>query len=80
MTPKEKAQQLISNFKKFAYYPQTDNDEIFVEKINHNARQCALVCVDEILSLRMCHAMGRDDKYSESEFWEKVKEEINNYK
>ena len=48
------------------------------EKVeNKNAIKCAIICVDEILNLRMAHAMGRDGEYSEAEFWEELKKEIN---
>lgn len=49
MTPKEKAEELINSFKHYAYYPKTNDDDVFVEKLNQNAKHCALICVDEII-------------------------------
>jgi len=61
MTPKEKAQEIFDK-----YFEQMDNDEWI-----HNydqAKQCALICCDEVLGY-----MGADRGY---EFWTEVKKEI----
>jgi hypothetical protein len=49
MTPKEKAEELVHKFKKYSYYPKTNNDMLFVNELNNNAKQCALIAVDEII-------------------------------
>ena len=54
MTPKEKAMEIAMKFDK-----QGETD---------NAKQCALICVDEILEIYQL------DDYS---FWKEVKQEIN---
>ena len=43
--PQEKAEELVYKFKKYAYYPKTDDDELFVNELNKNAKQCALLAV-----------------------------------
>ena len=60
MTPKEKARKLISKFSsKLPWYSEKDN--------LNKAKQCALVCVDEIQKVT---------NY-EINYWEEVKQEIN---
>ena len=70
MMPKEKAKELVREFKKYAYYPKTKNDEIFIKELKENAKQCALIAVNEILNLN-----DIDGEYS---FYLKVKQEIEN--
>jgi len=71
MTPaKSKAKKLIGRFKSCA------NGAVGSESLFKNSRKCALICVDEILKLRMIHNIGRDINYSEGEFWKEVKSEI----
>ena len=43
MTPKEKAKELVDRFKKL------DTTFDGVDVLCHEAKQCALICVDEIL-------------------------------
>lgn len=78
MTPKEKAQELILEFKKFAYYPQTDDDELFVKEINKNAKQCALLHVEQILKLELVQPIIRYgmNYVSVSGYYNEVKNEI----
>ena len=62
MTPKEKAEKLISKFSsKLPFYNANDNLS--------KAKQCALICVDEIQNTF---------KGGENEilYWEEVKQEI----
>jgi hypothetical protein len=70
MTPKEKAEELVREFKKYAYYPKTKDDEIFVNELKTNAKQCALIAVDEILNL--------DIYQSDQWYWQEVKQQIEN--
>ena len=60
MTPKEKAQELLNKF------IQTNGNAFF-------AKECALISVDEILTIRLVNK----DSYL-STYWGKVKEEIQN--
>jgi hypothetical protein len=62
MTPKEKAKELAMKFDK---YGETDN-----------AKQCALVAVDEIIKALEIDA-GNWIKWNETKkYWNKVKQEI----
>ena len=70
MTPKEKAEELVHEFKKFAYYPTTNDDVLFVNQLNFNAKQCALIAVDEILNAVTAIADKRYD------YWKEVKQEL----
>jgi hypothetical protein len=66
MTPKEKAQELVREFKKYAYYPKTKDDEIFVKEIKENSKQCALIAVDFAIEYNDFHI----------EFLQEIKQEI----
>jgi hypothetical protein len=70
MTPKEKANELVREFKKYAYYPKTKDDEIFVKEIKENSKQCTLIAVNEILKEYWSHDTKRRD------WWQEVKQEI----
>jgi hypothetical protein len=72
MEAKEKAKELVREFKKYAYYPKTKDDELFVKEINENAKQCALIAVDEIIDL-LWHTHKNETEYR---YWTKVKQEI----
>lgn len=67
MTPKEKAVELYNN------YYQHVADGAYPEL---NAKQCALICVDEIL--KELDNFGNDDGYqfSRVEYYQQVKQEI----
>ncbi len=68
MTPKEKAEELVHNFKKYSYYPTTNDDVLFVNQLNYNAKKCALIAVNQILEII----------YSNYDFqyWQEVKQEL----
>lgn len=68
MTPKEKAIDLI---KKFTLYLGTDikGNECFVNELE--AKQCALITVDELLLLSLWTDSAIYD------YWKEVKKEIN---
>lgn len=79
MTPKEKANELVREFKKYAYYPKTKDDEIFVKEIKENSKQCALIAVDEILNSNPhSNPLTTDLGISLSlyDYWKEVKQEI----
>jgi hypothetical protein len=66
MTPKEKAQEL---FGKYAMYLRANL--MYDEEANEDAKQCALIAVDEILdTIKWC--IGD----SQVEYWQEVKKEI----
>lgn len=73
MTPKEKAKELVYKFQKHALGICEDPIQI------HNAKQCALICVDEMISLYCIH--NSDDikvtiKTEQFDYWQEVKQEI----
>jgi hypothetical protein len=70
MTPKQKAEELVNKFKKHSY----TNMFSFREESNlHNAKQSALIAVDEILNHHSQEqGLYRIDIY----YWQQVKQEI----
>ena len=80
MTPKEKAEQLIDKF-----YQTTPNEAWINEPIGiakeykafNQAKECALIAVDEIIQL-LDHTPLIDDDYAEHiiNYWNIVKQEI----
>lgn len=84
MTPKEKASQLIDKYRTFVVMW---TGGVAVE--NENVKQCALICVDEIITqlqeiVKTDSCVFTNEKgdrlyaYDVSEFWEEVKKEITN--
>lgn len=70
MTEREKANELISIHSSTLMYFNVELDEW--EDSTQHAKQCAIICVDEIL--KQCE----DANYGMfSLFWEEVKQEIN---
>ncbi len=74
MTPKEKANELIENYRN-AYPTYTSN------RLNiHQAKRCALIAVDEILNLDLHNVGDYKDFDTPSEwyisYWMEIKEEI----
>ena len=63
MTPKEKAIELFDK-----YFEATNN--------YYQAKQCALIAVDEILDLKHIVTLRRNMHEMELEFWDEVKQEI----
>ena len=70
MTPKEKAEELVG------LYYEVDGDSIYDGITWGMAKQCALICVDEMLESlwRVGHSFCND----EIKYLEEVKQEINN--
>jgi hypothetical protein len=65
MKVKEKAEELVNkNYKIF----EDDEDEHFIDTSKRISKQCALIAVDEIISI-----VGRYSNY-----WQEVKQEIQN--
>jgi|LakMenE18May11ns_1017448.scaffolds.fasta_scaffold7833511_2 hypothetical protein len=67
MTPKEKAQELI---KKFSFNTRCFSETKGWEDSFFDAKECALIAVDEILSEYWSHNTERRD------WWKQVKQEI----
>jgi hypothetical protein len=64
MTPKEKALELIDRFSNHTFNVEKETEDNF-----ESAKQCALICCNEVLGY-----MGADRG---TEFWQKVKQELN---
>ena len=69
MTPKEKAKYLVDRF-----YTFIDFDEVY-QGSKKSSKQCALICVDEILK-GMSNQINQIDTI-DTIYWLKVKQEIN---
>jgi len=69
MTPKEKAKQL---FDKYIYYVEAISE---TQQIG-NARECALIFVEEMLWDTFDHNNG-DTSLDRIKYWQEVKKEIN---
>ena len=66
MTPKEKAIELVDKFNKpdTTHYPYV-----------HNAQQCALIAVNEIINANP-YEVTKTDMDSTIDYWQEVKKEI----
>ena len=62
MTPKEKAEELVNRFENETHSLVKDED----------AKQCALIAVDEVLNFIHTDAFS----YTNEEYWQEVKQEI----
>jgi hypothetical protein len=83
MIPKDKARELVSNF-------YSINSKLIIVKNGYDmgdrynlvmpiAKQCALIAVDELIEHLQpaCEFGGEINKYT-IEYWQEVKQEINN--
>lgn len=73
MTPKEKAQELLDNYKPILpHYTHEDNAR--------KAKQCSLICVDEILNSQPTKPCEEGDLYdnmvSAESYWTQVRNEL----
>ena len=76
MTPKEKAKELVDKFFEYSYRVKWDIDK---NKWEHNfdqSKQCALIAVDEILSMGIMSDSG--DWRMAKQYWMEVRTEIEN--
>jgi len=72
MTAVEKAQELVNRFM-FAGIYFTDG----IDGARKNAKQCALIAVDEIIKSNPHSNPFNTDVYSSMEYWQEVKHELN---
>jgi hypothetical protein len=81
MTPKEKAKELVDKFY------QTTPYEAFIDepcgigaeyKAWEQAKQCALIAVDEVILANPHSNPLNTDVYSTMDYWQEVKQEIEN--
>ena len=70
MEGKEKAKELVSKFGSYAYFTFGNNSMEREYEREDNAKQCALIAVDEILKMPF-------ENQSERSYWQEVKQEIN---
>ena len=73
MTAKEEARELVYRFMPFSDYNECD---VFTQRENQlkNAKQCALICVDEMENIQF-KMYGQDKEFTLH--YMEVKEEIN---
>ena len=71
MTPKQKAEELFDKM-------CTNNGDEHHHCTYYVAKQCALIAVDEILDLKHIVSLRRNMHEMELEYWEQVKQEIEN--
>ncbi len=65
MTPREKAQKILDMF----YFPN-----LSIDVTSSDSKQCALICVDEIIEAIDWHEFETPN--TEFEYWNEVKKEI----
>ena len=71
MTPKEKAEELVERFGRVIPFQDTYYSEEELYKMHKkDAKQCALICADEILK----STFVQNNTYN---YWTEVKQEIN---
>jgi hypothetical protein len=69
MTAAEKADELVRKLKSVeisseGYHSWGMSD--------YEAKRCAIICVEEIIKLRMIHSIANDDGRNEYKFWNEV--------
>jgi len=79
MTPKEKAEELVNKY--LRTYPIYDNPTVVISYTNNEAKQCALIAVNEIIenNLEYLRDAGLHNDVAlniDLSFWKKVKQEI----
>ena len=73
----KKAKELVENYMPLADGVDRQEDHDQIEEHIENAKQCAIICVDEILKIAVDIS---DDITWTKGFWHQVKQEIINYK
>jgi len=71
MTPQEKAQELVNKF-----YSRIDKERLLVNRYWSNAKFCALITVDYIITSNPHSNPFNTDVYSTINYWQEVKQEI----
>ena len=75
MTPKEKAQELVDKFNKYTIVCATHYSNGKIKENKDDAKECALIAVEEILKTNPYEWDG-EDLNSNIEYWQEVKQEI----
>lgn len=76
MTPKEKAQELIGDFRMFAFYNPNNHPANRESERGDNAKQCAYLMVNKILKHPIYTGVFAEDELKYLKFWEDVKSEL----
>ena len=76
MTPKEKAKQLIGDFRIHAT-SRAENDGYCEYTRIESSKQCALICVYYIIASNPHSNPFNTEVYSTIKYWKEVKQEIN---
>jgi hypothetical protein len=69
MTPKEKAKELVEKF-----YSRATSYSLDRKNQNENAKQCALIAIDEMLDFITKY----DNHWLDYTYWQEVKDELDN--
>jgi len=72
MTAKDKAMELMDKFYDVEIYAD------YGASASIDAKECALICVDEILksNIELFGQMDNDDSWYDDSYWQEVKQEI----
>ena len=78
MTPKEKAEELVDKFYQTTPNENYVNDPLGIGRYEawKQAKQCALIAVDEILIIQGAYTGNRDEFKTYLDYWQEVKQEI----
>ena len=82
MKAKEKARELVLRFKKYSSHRGNDGFFMNQESGKDNAKQCALICVDNIIETLKPYWKNWDEGHAQYEFeyWQEVKQKIKDLK
>jgi hypothetical protein len=75
MTAKEKAQELVNKFRKYAH-GHDDNNRFSPAMEKESGKECAIIAVDEIIDANPYECDGIEILHSNISYWQEVKEEI----
>lgn len=79
MTPKEKAKELVEKFRVITIDKALRSCNTTSEAMERTAKECALICVDEILKIFKARQGGRiNNEIGFESYWQEVKQEITN--
>lgn len=74
MTPKQQAEEIYQKYISLKWMEYKGRKQIFNSMTKDAAKQCALICVDEMLSLGALVGSDLSDKFYI--YWQEVKQEI----
>ena len=76
MTPGEKADELVEKFMNYSYFSDGNNSMNRQYQRENNAKQCALIVVDEIIIEYRVLMIETAFCYDQFKYWQEVKTEI----